>query len=66
MKAKLFMEFFGSLWPYIFPKHEFKPKRLAGVLIIGTLLLFGIDYFGLETVEHALGLAEDVIDMSEE
>lgn len=56
----------GSLFPVIFPNQEFKPKRLAAVVILFLVVLFAGEYFGFASVENALELTEQAIELTEE
>ena len=65
-KYRLILEFVGSLFPIIFPKNEFKPKRAAFVFVMVFLMMFAIDYFGAATVEQAIDLTGSAVELTEE
>lgn len=56
----------GSLFPVIFPNQEFKPKRLLAVVVLFLIVLFAGEYFGFASVENALQLTEQAIELTEE
>lgn len=66
MNIKLITQAIGTLFPVIFPKQEFKPKRLAGVVICLALAIGSVKLLGIEGTEQALEVAEEILDMTEE
>lgn len=56
----------GSLFPVIFPDQEFKPKRLLAVVVLFIMVLFAGEYFGFASVENALELTGEAIELTEE
>ena len=66
MSIKLIVQAIGTLFPVIFPKQEFKPKRLAAVIICLALAVGSVKLLGLEVTEQALEVAEEILDMTEE
>ena len=65
-KLKLILDFVGTLFPIIFPKNEFKPKRAAFVFAMVIVMMFAGDYFGAATIENAIDFTEDLIGLTEE
>lgn len=65
-KYRLILEFIGSLFPVIFPKNEFKPKRAAFVFVMVFLMMFAVEYFGAATVEQAIDLTGNAVELAEE
>ncbi len=66
MNIKLVADIVGSLFPVIFPKQEFKPKRLAGLVVCAVLVLGSVKLLGVEGTEQAIDLMEDVMEIAEE
>lgn len=66
MKLAAILNFMGSLVPYFFPDKEFRPMRALAVVIITFALMFAVEHFGLDTVEQAIELTEDVVELTEE
>ncbi len=65
-KLKLILDFVGTLFPIIFPKNEFKPKRAAFVFVMVIVMMFANEYFGAATIENAIELTESVVQLAEE
>lgn len=65
-KYKLILDFVGSLFPIIFPKNEFKPKRAAFVFVMVIVMMFAYDYFGAATIENAIDFTGSVVELTEE
>lgn len=65
-KYKLILDFVGSLFPIIFPKNEFKPKRAAFVFFMVIVMMFAHDYFGAATIENAIELTGSIVELTEE
>ncbi len=63
---KLAVQAIGTLFPVIFPKQEFKPKRLIAAVLVTALAATSINFIGLENTEAALEVAEEVLELSEE
>ena len=55
-----------TLFPIIFPKNEFKPKRAVFVFAMVVVMMFAHDYFGAATVENAIELTGSVVELAEE
>ena len=66
MKLAAILNFMGSLVPYFFPDKEFRPVRALAVILITFGLMFAVEHFGLDTVEQAIDLTEDVVELAEE
>jgi len=66
MKLKLIFDFIGTLFPIIFPKNEFKPKRAVFVLVVMFLMMFAIDHFGFVLVDQAITFTGDAVSLTEE
>tara|TARA_R110002074_G_scaffold178539_3_gene342243 strand:- start:730 stop:933 length:204 start_codon:yes stop_codon:yes gene_type:complete len=66
MKLSLILNFIGSLVPVIFPDKEFKPKRLIAVVVLFVMSILAGEYFGFASVEMALNLTEQAIELTEE
>ena len=66
MNIRLIIQAVGTLFPVIFPKQEFKPKRLAGVIVCLALAIGSVKLLGVDGTEQALEVAEDILDLSEE
>lgn len=66
MKLNLILNFVGSLVPIIFPDKEFKPKRLIAVVVLFAMAILTGEYFGFASVEIALDLTEQAIELTEE
>ncbi len=62
----LVIGFLQSLVPVIFPKNEFKPKRAVAVVLLFFAMLFAIERFGNDTIEHAIEHTEQVVELTEE
>lgn len=58
--------FIGSLFPVIFPKNEFKPKRAIAVIILAIAMMFAVDHFGVDVVDTGIEKAGQLIELSEE
>lgn len=56
----------GTLFPIIFPKQEFKPNRLAAVLICIVLAIGSVKLLGLDDTIQAIEVAEEIIELTEE
>lgn len=65
-KYKLILDFVGSLFPVIFPKNEFKPKRAVFVFVMSLVMMFAVDYFGAATIEQAIDLTGAAVELTEE
>lgn len=66
MNIKLIANVIGSLFPIIFPKQEFKPKRLAGVVVC-TAVAVGMSHFlDAGTIESVLEITEELLDLAQE
>lgn len=65
-KYKWILEWVGTLFPVIFPKNEFKPKRAAFVFVMFIAMLFAYDYFGAATIENAIELTGSIVELTEE
>ena len=63
---KTLLRFAGSLLPIIFPNQEFKPKRLAAVVLSFVLMVSSIKLIGLDETLEALEATEDLIELTEE
>lgn len=66
MRFKIVLDFIGTLFPIIFPKNEFKPKRAAFVFVMTFLMMFAVEYFGAATVEQAIDLTGSAVELTEE
>lgn len=66
MGIKLVADIVGSLFPVIFPKQEFKPKRAIGAVVAFALAVVAVQFLGLEGAESAVSVAIDIIEMTEE
>jgi len=66
MNIKLISSVIGSLFPIIFPKQEFKPKRLVGVIVCIAIAIGTINLLGVEGAVQALEFAEDFLNLTEE
>jgi len=66
MNIKLISSVIGSLFPIIFPKQEFKPKRLVGVIVCIAIAIGTINLLGVEGAVQALEFAEELIELTEE
>ena len=66
MSIKLISNVIGSLFPIIFPKQEFKPKRLVGAVICMTTAIGAKHLLGAEEAVQALEFAEDFLNLTEE
>lgn len=60
------LPFLGSLLPIIFPNQEFKPKRLAAVIVSFILIIGSIKIIGLDETLEAIEATEDLIELTEE
>ena len=65
-KLKLILDFVGTLFPIIFPKNEFKPKRAAFVFAMVIVMMFSLDYFGAATIENAIDFTGSLVGLAEE
>ena len=66
MNIRLIVQAIGTLFPVIFPKQEFKPKRLAGVIICLALAIGSVKLLGVDGTNEALEVAEEILNMTEE
>lgn len=66
MNWTIALNFIGSLFPIIFPKNEFKPKRAVFVFVMAVVMMFGVDYFGAATIEQAIDLTGDAVSLTEQ
>lgn len=66
MNLRLILNFVGTLFPIIFPKNEFKPKRAVFVFVMVVVMMFGVDYFGAATIEQAIDLTGDAVSLTEQ
>ena len=66
MLVKTIVDVVGTLFPIIFPKQEFKPKRAVGALVSVVVAIVAINTLGIDGAETAIGLAADVIELTEE
>lgn len=66
MNIKLISSVIGSLFPVIFPKQEFKPKRLAGMVVAMALVIGSVKLLGTEGTADVIELVEDVMEITEE
>ena len=66
MNIRLIVQAVGTLFPVIFPKQEFKPKRLAGVIICLALAIGSVKLLGVDGTNEALEVAEEILNMTEE
>lgn len=60
------LNFAGSLLPVVFPEKEFKPKRLAAVLLILAASYFMVTNIGVEQSKQVVEVAEDVMELTEQ
>ena len=65
-KFKIILDFVGTLFPIVFPKNEFKPKRAAFVFVMVFLMMFAVEYFGAATIEQAIDLTGNSVELTEE
>lgn len=66
MNLKLITNVIGTLFPVIFPKQEFKPNRLIGVVIVTILVVGSVKLLGVEDTAESIELVEEVMDITEE
>jgi len=66
MNLNFILSAVGTLFPIVFPKQEFKPNRLLGVVVAVVLVIGSIKLIGVENTEQAIELTDDIIEMSEE
>ena len=66
MNIRLMVQAIGTLFPVIFPKQEFKPKRLAGVIICLALAIGSVKLLGVDGTNEALEVAEEILNMTEQ
>lgn len=64
--VSMFLNFVGSLVPFVFPDKEFRPKRLVAVLLIMLTLAGCIKFLGMDDTKGLVDLTEDVVQMTEE
>lgn len=65
-KLRLILNFIGSIFPVVFPKNEFKPKRAVFVFLMVIAMMFAIEYFGAATIDQAIDLTGDIVELTEE
>ncbi|CAH9012450.1 putative TMhelix containing protein [Vibrio phage 199E37-1] len=65
-KYKWVLDWVQTLFPIVFPKNEFKPKRAAFVFVMVIVMMFAHDYFGAATIENAIELTGSVVELTEE
>jgi hypothetical protein len=58
--------FAGSLVPVIFPKNEFKPKRLAAVVVLLAASAFMYERYGAEGTEQIIDNGERLVELTEQ
>ena len=63
---KLILQAIGTLFPVIFPKQEFKPKRLVAVIVCLALSVGAVKLLGVDGAIQAIEIAEDIVEMTEE
>lgn len=66
MSINVIASVIGTLFPVIFPKQEFKPKRLAAVVVVVVLVVGSVKLLGVEGTAEAINLVEDVMEITEE
>lgn len=66
MNIRLIVQAIGTLFPVIFPKQEFKPKRLAGVIICLVLAISSVKLLGVDGTNEALEVGKEILNMTEE
>ena len=66
MNIRLIVQAIGTLFPVIFPKQEFKPKRLVGVIICLALAVGSVKLLGVEATNDAIEAGKEILDMTEE
>jgi len=60
------LSFAGSLIPVLFPDKEFKPTRLAAVVVIFILIGTSVYFMGAENTAAVIELTGDAMDLSSE
>lgn len=65
-KYKWVLDWVQTLFPIVFPKNEFKPKRAAFVFVMVIVMMFAHDYFGAATIENAIELTGSIVELTEE
>ena len=66
MKLAAIFNFAGSLFPYIFPDKEFKPRRLAAVVILVALSAFMYERYGDEGAANIIENTSEMIELTEQ
>lgn len=66
MSIKLIADVVGSLFPVIFPKQQFKPKRAVGAVVAVIVVAVLTSWLGIDSTVQVLEVAEDFIELTEE
>jgi len=56
----------GTLFPIIFPKQEFRPKRLVAVVVCTAVVVVTISLLGIEQTGQVLEFTNDLVELTEE
>lgn len=66
MKLSLIANIVGSLFPIIFPKQEFKPKRAVFALVVFGVVAGTVNWIGVDATTQALEFTSEFLDLAEE
>ena len=66
MSIKLIADVVGSLFPVIFPKQQYKPKRAVGAVVAVIVVAVLTSWLGIDSTVQVLEVAEDFIELTEE
>ena len=66
MNLTVIMNVVGTLFPIIFPKQEFKPRRAVAVLVAFVVAIVAVHYLGVEGTEQAIESAGMLLELAEE
>jgi hypothetical protein len=66
MSLSIVVSAIGTLFPVIFPEQEFKPKRLAGLVVCLVLAVGSVALLGVEDTIHTIEVAETLLELAEE
>jgi hypothetical protein len=66
MTLNILVSAIGTLFPVIFPKQEFKPKRLVAVAICLVLVIGSVKLLGVEGTAQTIEIVETLLELTEE